>query len=521
MEKFKSILLEVWQLTSKHLEISESISMIADLIKQNLRFDQIIIFQHNDQKQNLLWIAQAYPEPCSDFPQTIELNNNDNNTLQKVFQTNETCNLSSLENKFASIRCFHSMRQNYTLFFGALYFHNEAGLLLILRDKKIPFNQHEMMLFNTLLEPFSVALENHSRLHELERLRRAVEAENTSLLAKLGRQNIEIPIVGESSGLSGVMKRVDLVAKADAPVLILGETGSGKEVIARAIHDRSHRKDNAFLRVNCGAIPHELIDSQLFGHEKGAFTGAIHSHEGWFARAHEGTLFLDEIGELPLAAQVRLLRILQDGYFERVGGSEQIHVDVRIIAATNQNLVSMIPEGKFREDLWYRIAVFPIVLPPLRQRKEDIEALAIHFAERASIRFGVKLTFPSPEQIQLLSDYDWPGNIRELAAVIDRAVILGNGESLDIEASLGLNEDKLNFKHSNRNESTQTIQKIDEKKLYLDIHIKEHIQHILKITKGRIEGPYGAAKVLNVNPHTLRAKMKKLNIDWKLYKNDN
>src|SRR5262249_19443049 len=252
---------------------------------------------------------------------------------------------------------------------------------------------------------------NDARLHELAALREAAEAEKQSLLRRLGRSESGETIVGESSGLGPVMERVNLVSRSEVPVLILGETGTGKELVARAIHNRSERHDGPFLRVNCGAIPRELIDSQLFGHEKGAFTGANETRQGWFERADKGTLFLDEIGELPLDAQVRFLRVLQDGHVERVGGTKSIRVDVRVVAATHRDLSALGREGTFREDLWYRIAVFPILLPPLRDRVDDIPALANHFAQRAAIRFGLAPVVPSEADIELLKRYDWPGNI--------------------------------------------------------------------------------------------------------------
>ncbi|MBN2309430.1 MAG: sigma-54 factor interaction domain-containing protein, partial [Candidatus Hydrogenedentes bacterium] len=253
-----------------------------------------------------------------------------------------------------------------------------------------------------LLEPFAVALENDQRLREIASLREAAEADRRSLLTRLGRKTLDDTIIGDSSGLRSVMQRVELVARSDVPVLFVGETGTGKELMARAIHRRSARAAGPVIRVNCGAIPPELIDSHLFGHERGAFTGAVEKREGWFERANGGTLFLDEIGELPLAAQVRLLRILQDGWFERIGGHHPVNVDVRLVAATHRDLAVMVSEGTFREDLWYRIAVFPILLPPLRDRRQDIPVLARHFAGRAATRFGLPPLMPAEEDIALL-----------------------------------------------------------------------------------------------------------------------
>ncbi len=214
-------------------------------------------------------------------------------------------------------------------------------------------------------------------------------------------------VIGEFGDLRRVFERVDIVARSDAPVLLLGETGSGKEVIARAIHERSNRKDQPFLRVNCGAIAPELIDSELFGHEEGSFTGAKGKRRGWFERAHTGTLLLDECGELTPPAQVRLLRILQDGSFERVGGEQTVSVNVRIIAATHRDLQSMVSTGSFRSDLWYRLAVFPIDLPPLRSRPHDLIDMTNRFAQEAAHRFGLKACVPSSLDLALVMDYHW------------------------------------------------------------------------------------------------------------------
>jgi transcriptional regulator with GAF, ATPase, and Fis domain len=325
--------------------------------------------------------------------------------------------------------------------------------------------------------------------------------------------------VGQSTGLKGVIERIELVSNSDVPILILGETGTGKELIARRIHDRSSRADHPFLRINCGAIPTELVDSQLFGHVKGAFTGAQSDAPGWFERADGGTLFLDEIGELPLAAQVRFLSVLQDGWFERVGGNKSIHVDVRIIAATHQDLAAMVTAGQFREDLWYRIAVFPVILPPLRQRKEDIPDLAEHFVKRASCRFKLYPVMPTRDDITLLQSYDWPGNIREFASVIDRAAILGNGKSLEINKSLGWKREYSDATPRVDPKSQKHEQVNSEFMQTLEAVTRVHVERILHHTNGRIDGPHGAAVILGINPHTLRGRMRKLAIDWKSKRN--
>jgi hydrogenase-4 transcriptional activator len=320
-------------------------------------------------------------------------------------------------------------------------------------------------------------------------------------------------LIGGDTGLAAVTARARLVARSSAPVLLFGETGTGKEIIARAIHEHSAFRAGPFRRVNCGAIPSELIDAELFGHEPGAFTGAVTRRKGWFEQADGGTLFLDEIGELALAAQVRLLRVVQDGEVVRVGGERPTKVHVRIVAATHRDLPAMVEAQMFREDLYYRLSVFPIVIPPLRDRPADIRAFAEYFAERAAERFGVRPVPVSDEDVRMLANYRWPGNVREMAAVMDRAVLIGQGRSLDVSAALGL-APRAPAEPVARSAAPARSSAIES----LDVVMRRHIEYALETKGGRIEGPFGAARALGINPYTLRARMRKLKIDWRRFR---
>jgi transcriptional regulator with GAF, ATPase, and Fis domain len=393
-----------------------------------------------------------------------------------------------------------------------------AAVLLALSSAPEVFADAHAAVLAALREPLAVALRNHWHLQELTRLRQALEADKQALLSRLERQDVSDSLVGAHSGLRLVMERVEQVAPTDAPVLVIGETGSGKEVVARAIHARSRRHDAPIVRVNCGAIPAGLVDSELFGHERGSFTGAVASRQGWFERADGGTLFLDEVGELPLDAQVRLLRILQDGTFERVGGQRPLTVDVRIVAATHRDLQDMIAQGRFREDLWYRIGVFPIRIPPLRERREDIPGLAAHFAQRAGHRLRGHTLVPSAADIERLLRYQWPGNVRELAAVIERAAILGDGRHLEVAAALGLaSEAQLPAGAGGPAAPAAAPRPADTAEPggleSLAAAMRRHAAAALAWTGGRVDGPEGAARLLRVNPHTLRARLRKLGVE--------
>jgi transcriptional regulator with GAF, ATPase, and Fis domain len=518
----RDLLLSAWQNISRHLEIAESTASLGALLCEQVPLAVLAVRRLDADHRQTPLVAQWPPEPHSRESAGDPFTESEWRRLEKWVRRGEVWHASKSPTKPEPFLAglLPDIGKRYSVLAPLEGKHGSRGILCATACDDKHFSRQHVELFSALLEPMAVALDNDVRLHELAALREAAEAERQSLLRRLGRSDTSDTIVGEASGLAQVMQRVDLVSRSEVPVLILGETGTGKELVARAIHNRSDRHSGPFLRVNCGAIPRELIDSQLFGHEKGAFTGANETRQGWFERADTGTLFLDEIGELPLEAQVRFLRVLQDGFVERVGGATPIHVNVRVVAATHRDLAAMVREGAFREDLWYRIAVFPILLPPLRDRVEDIPALARHFAERAAIRFGLAPVVPTESDIQLLQSYEWPGNIRELGAVIDRAAILGNGGSLELAAALGVAAPRgpLDASMNLPVASAGIVPMRTGRIATLNDAMRTHIEAALRATQGRVEGPRGAARLLAINPHTLRARMRKLKINWTAFR---
>jgi hydrogenase-4 transcriptional activator len=503
------LLLDTWREVCRHLDIDESIRLLAPRIAEALPVDRVLVRRLDAPRSRLDTVAtgdvNAVDEPS---PIRTPLSPEEVERVRvwaaagevRVWRRGESDALREL------------LSPGRGPLLAAPLSADDASIGLLVLQGTSDLGPY-LALARALAEPFAAALANDARLHELARLREAVEADNRALLARLGRQDISDSIVGAETGLRGVMERVEQVARTDAPVLIFGETGSGKEVVARSIHARSRRAKGPFLRVNCGAIPPELVDSELFGHERGSFTGAVATRRGWFERADGGTLFLDELGELPPAAQVRLLRVLQDGTFERVGGQRVLTVDVRIVGATHRDMRALLATGAFREDLWYRVSVFPIHLPPLRARRQDIAPLVHHLASRAGQRLhGVPLV-PTVDDIRVLEAYEWPGNVRELAAVIERAAILGDGRRLDVKTALGVlpppvarEEVRPTLVRSPRHEEPSPGT--------LEASAREAIEEALERTRGRIEGPYGAARILGINPHTLRSRMRKMGIQW-------
>ena len=336
---------------------------------------------------------------------------------------------------------------------------------------------------------------------EISILRDRLYKENLALREEIDVTRMFEEIVGSSPALQAVLSKVAKVAPSDSTVLITGETGTGKELIARAIHKRSQRSSRAFVSVNCAAIPHDLIASELFGHEKGAFTGAAQRRVGRFESAEGGTIFLDEVGELPAETQVSLLRVLQEREFQRIGGNESLKADVRVVAATNRNLESAIGRGEFREDLFYRLNVFPIEVPPLRQRKADIPLLVEYYVDRYASKAGKKITGINKSSLELLKSYSWPGNIRELQNVIERSVIISDSENLLVDESW--------FGHPGLS-ANSSIQPLSDR---LAAQEREIIEAALAESNGRVSGPSGAAVRLGIPQSTLDSKIKSLKIN--------
>ncbi|MDH3600927.1 MAG: sigma 54-interacting transcriptional regulator, partial [Candidatus Tectomicrobia bacterium] len=334
-------------------------------------------------------------------------------------------------------------------------------------------------------------------LAEVERLKNQLQAENVYLQEEIKLQHNFTDILSHSDAMQQVLHKVEQVAATDATVLILGETGTGKELLARAVHSLSPRHDRPLVKVNCAALPATLIESELFGHEKGAFTGAVSRRTGRFELANGGTIFLDEIGDLPLELQAKLLRVLQEGELERLGDSRTIQVNVRVIAATNRNLEQAVADGSFREDLYYRLNVFPLVVPPLRERIDDIALLASHFVTQYGAKLGKRIERMSQRVMDALQAYAWPGNVRELENIIERAVILTSGPTLELDASLLVGPRAHATVTSGR-----TLQDVE----------REYILHVLEETAWRVEGARGAARRLGLRPSTLRSRMQKLGI---------
>jgi formate hydrogenlyase transcriptional activator len=376
----------------------------------------------------------------------------------------------------------------YPLMFASVL----EGVLGIFRRR--PFTADEFRVLGIFASQAAIAIKTASLIEEVEKRSERLSLENEYLQEEI-EQGHGGEIVGASRAFGEVLAKVERVAPTDTTVLLLGETGTGKELVARFLHAHSQRRGRPLIRVNCGAISSGLVESELFGHERGAFSGALQRRLGRFELADGGTLLLDEVGELPADVQVKLLRVLQDGVFERVGGEKSIRADVRVVAATNRDLEADVASGRFRADLFYRLSVFPVRVPALRERMEDIPLLVRHFLAAYERKFNKPLRAITAASLARLQEYRWPGNIRELQNVLERSCVLAQGDEVEVVSLAGTADAILPKEQS-------SLDEVD----------REHIQRVLRSTQGIIQGPRGAARILGLHPNTLRSRMERLGV---------
>jgi formate hydrogenlyase transcriptional activator len=401
-----------------------------------------------------------------------------------------------------ALQVWREMGINSTAAYPLEFRGEQLGWIGFIARRRI--SAEEFALLGIFADQAALSIRNAQLYREVERYRQRLEVENAYLQEAIAEERGFEGIVGESPALRAVLRKVQQVAPVETTVLLTGETGTGKELIARALHQGSPRRDRPLIKVNCGAIPQGVVESELFGHEKGAFTGALQRRIGRFELADKGTLFMDEVGELPLDTQVKLLRVLQEHEFERVGSHHTQRVDVRLVAATNRDLGQEVAAQRFRSDLFYRLNVFPIRVPPLRERPSDIPLLVKHFLAQFQRKLAKPLRTVTPESMARLERYPWPGNIRELQNVIERACVLSAGPVVEIVDELRpmSGGDTAPAAPAAGQDAIVTLEESE----------RMHIRQALTATGGRIHGPDGAAALLGINPSTLRSRMKKLGI---------
>lgn len=418
---------------------------------------------------------------------------------EKKYYEYNTEEFENLCRQSTHFQVLHSKHGVNSIFFTSFSTLEDFEINLILaKNSNEQFYETEINFILQMMPQFTLVLNNYFAYEEINHLKKQLEQEKNYLLEEINLPENFQEVIGNTPQMQQVLYKVQQVAPLDVTVLIQGETGTGKELIARAVHNLSDRKDKALVKINCAALPAPLIESELFGHEKGSFTGAIETRIGKFELANGGTIFLDEIGEMPLEIQSKLLRVLQENEFERVGGKKTLQTNVRIVAATNRILEDEVANGKFRADLFFRLNVFPIVVPPLRQRLEDIPLFIKYFLEKYSKKLGKNVTSIKKADLESLMQYDWPGNVRELEHVIERAIIISTSNSLDL-SNLSLSSIKGN-----------EINPASIKPL-IEVE-REHIITALRAAGGKVTGENGAAALLGINGKTLGSKMRKLGI---------
>jgi formate hydrogenlyase transcriptional activator len=485
-----------------HLALRDLLPAVAEGVRRALRFDCVGISVADMQSGRLRLNAIDIPEGVGvarpGFEMPIE-----GTLLGDVFSTGKPA-LHSLANGMAA----DEVAGPEGIRFGCavpLFGRNKTlGVLSVGRKGEPPFTERDMELLAQLSLQVAMALDNSIAWEQVNDLKNQFAREKVYLEDEIRSEMHFREIVGQTKALRGILQQVEVVAPTDSTVLIFGETGSGKEAVARAIHDLSARRAKAFVKLNCAALPTGLMESELFGHEKGAFSGAISQRIGRFELANGGSVFLDEIGEIPLEVQPKLLRVIQEREFERLGGSKTFRTDARLIAATNRDLDAAVRDQKFRSDLYYRLNVFPIRVPPLRERADDIPLLVRHFVHQFGLRMGKAIEAIPPETMDALVQYHWPGNIRELQNVIERAVILTPGSVLNLSVR------ELTGR-STQPQAPSSGAPMDMQSV-LDGAERRHIIQALEDANWVIAGPNGAAARLGMKRSTLHARMQKLGV---------
>jgi len=476
----------------------ELFSAIAEVLARVISFDRVSLSLYDPEANVLRLVTYAGPYRREDYTPIGRVLELDDSPVGRAFQSKKPVLLSDLEAK----RQTSSEERAFGHGFLSL-----CSLPLIVRDKSIggitvgsltknQYTEADAQFLMEVAKQIAIAVDNMRSYEEIESLKTRFESETVYLQEEIKTEHNFEEIIGQSAPIRQLLRKIEQVAPTETTVLIQGETGTGKELLARAIHDRSRRKDRPLVKVNCGSIPSGLVESEIFGHEKGAFTGATQRRIGRFELASGGTIFLDEVTELPLDTQVKLLRVLQEGEFERVGSSTTIKVDVRVIAATNRDLKEVVANGTFRSDLFYRLNVFPLAAPSLRDRKGDIPLLINFFLSKFGKKLGKEVRGVSQQAMQNLVNYSWPGNVRELQNVVERAVVLANGPIIQMSEAMPRSESPAS------ESAVYTLEQIE----------RNHILRVLNETKWVIHGRKGAAEVLDINPSTLRSRMEKLGI---------
>jgi formate hydrogenlyase transcriptional activator len=506
-ERYRT-LLEITNALVSNLTREALFRAIAGALRRVVPFDRTAIFLHDPGRDVLRLFVLESTLPTTYFVVGLEIPSTESHVGQ-VFQRRQAFVRRDLarERQYpAEDQAFADGVRSFAIV-PLLARDRCLGTLAVASTQVGHYAEADVAFLQEVAGQVALAIENMTAYEEIAALKARLEHENAYLQEEIHREHDFARMVGSSEALLAVLRRIDKVAPTDATVLITGETGTGKELIARAIHHRSARRPRPLVKVDCSAISAGLVESEFFGHVKGAFTGALERRTGRFQLADGGTIFLDEVGELSPETQVKLLRVLQEQAFEPVGSSQTVRVDVRVIAATNRDLAAAVDAGRFRPDLFYRLNVFPLQVPPLRQRRSDIPQLVTFFLARYARAFGKPITTVSPETMRRLVGYDWPGNVRELQNVVERAVVLTAGEVLEIEDDLLPRGPR-----SGSDPATVTLPEATGLTAALEDVERAWITAALQRCGGVIEGARGAAGLLKLHPNTLRSRMDRLGI---------